>query len=90
SLGAKNHFILLQYIFEAIALSMIGGLVGVILVFALINIANLYFESFEFVFSVTNLIIGLVISFIIGLLSGILPAIQASRLNPVDAIRTGF
>ncbi|MDT8346913.1 MAG: ABC transporter permease, partial [Flavobacteriaceae bacterium] len=37
SLGAKNHFILLQYIFEAVALSMIGGLVGVILVFALIN-----------------------------------------------------
>lgn len=90
SLGAKNHFILLQYIFEAVALSMIGGLVGVVFVFGLINIANLYFETFEFVFSLTNLIIGLAISFVIGLLSGILPALQAARLNPVDAIRTGI
>ncbi|MDN3707850.1 ABC transporter permease [Myroides ceti] len=89
SLGAKNHFILFQFLFEAIILSVIGGLVGLLLVW-LIAVVVSQFVSFEFVLSFGNIVIGLILAAIIGLISGILPAISASKLDPVEAIRTGM
>lgn len=89
SLGAKNHFILYQFLFEAILLSLIGGLVGIVLVW-LIAKAISAFVDFEFVLSFVNVIIGLSLAGFIGLISGILPARSASKLDPVEAIRTGM
>ncbi|MFT7072949.1 ABC transporter permease [Patiriisocius sp. Uisw_017] len=90
SLGAKNKFILFQFLFEAVILAVIGGLIGLVLVFIVSVAANAGFEDFEFVLSPTNMFIGTAISAAIGLISGILPAISASRLDPVEAIRTGM
>ncbi|MDC8003048.1 ABC transporter permease [Aureisphaera galaxeae] len=90
SLGAKNKFILLQFLFEAMILAIIGGLVGLLLVFIASLIASAFTGDFEFVLSVWNLLLGTAISAAIGLISGIVPAFSASRLNPVDAIRTGI
>ncbi|MEP1034730.1 ABC transporter permease [Ekhidna sp.] len=85
SLGAKNYFILFQFLFEAVFLSLIGGGVGVILVY-LISFASL--GSLDLVLTTGNVILGLGISAIIGVLSGIVPALMAARLDPVIAIRT--
>lgn len=85
SLGAKNYFILFQFLFEAVFLSLIGGGVGVILVY-LISFASL--GSLDLVLTTGNVILGLGISAIIGVLSGIVPALMAARLDPVVAIRT--
>ncbi|WP_436515112.1 ABC transporter permease [Ekhidna sp. To15] len=85
SLGAKNYFILFQFLFEAVFLSLIGGGVGVILVY-LISFASL--GSLDLVLTSGNVILGLGISAIIGVLSGIVPALMAARLDPVIAIRT--
>lgn len=90
SLGAKNKFILFQFLFEAVILAIIGGLIGLILVFIVSVIASQFTGDFEFVLSPQNIFIGTMISAIIGLISGILPAISASRLDPVEAIRTGM
>lgn len=90
SLGAKNKFIMFQFLFEAVILSVIGGLIGLILVFIASIIASTMTGDFEFVLSLQNMFIGTFISAIIGLISGILPAISASRLDPVEAIRTGM
>jgi putative ABC transport system permease protein len=90
SLGAKNKFILFQFLFEAVILAIIGGLIGLGLVFIASVIASQFTGDFEFVLSVKNLFLGTFISAIIGLISGILPAISASRLDPVEAIRTGM
>jgi putative ABC transport system permease protein len=90
SLGAKNKFILFQFLFEAIILAVIGGLIGLLLVFIVSLLASQFTGDFEFVLSPMNMFIGTVVSAIIGLIAGILPAISASRLDPVEAIRTGY
>ena len=90
SLGAKNKFILFQFLFEAVILAVIGGLIGLVLVFIVSIIASQFTGDFEFVLSLKNMFIGTFISAIIGLISGILPALSASRLDPVEAIRTGM
>ncbi len=90
SLGAKNKFILFQFLFEAVILAIIGGLIGLVLVYIVSLLASTMTGDFEFILSPFNMLIGTVISAIIGLISGILPAISASRLDPVEAIRTGY
>jgi len=84
SLGAKNYFILLQFLFEATALSLIGGLSGLIVVYAatFVSLGNL-----EIILSLKNIILGLVLSSAIGIVSGIIPASLASKMDPVVAIR---
>ncbi|PQB03579.1 ABC transporter permease [Aureitalea marina] len=90
SLGAKNKFILFQFLFEAVILAIIGGLIGLGLVFIASVIASQFTGDFQFILSIENIFLGTFISAIIGLISGILPAISASRLDPVEAIRTGM
>jgi putative ABC transport system permease protein len=89
SLGAKNRFILFQFLFEAVILSVIGGVVGLFLVW-IISIVLSKAMDFEFVLSMGNVILGTSLAAIIGLISGIMPAITASKLDPVEAIRTGM
>ena len=89
SLGAKNRFILFQFLFEAIILSVIGGLIGLFLVWIIAMILTKALE-FEFVLGLGNILLGTGLAAIIGLISGILPAIAASKLDPVEAIRTGM
>ena len=90
SLGAKRRFILFQFLFEAVILAIIGGLVGLLLVWlTAIGLSELA-EDFTFVLSAPNIILGFSLSSVIGLLSGVIPAITASKLDPVEAIRTGM
>ena len=89
ALGAKNRFILFQFLFEAVILSVIGGLVGMLLVW-LAAVGLSVALDFEFVLSFQNIVLGTGLAAIIGLLSGIVPAISASKLDPVEAIRTGM
>lgn len=88
ALGAKNSFIMLQFLAESIFLCVFGGIIGLILMSILVLIVNIWSDSFTLVIFWSNLVIGVVISAVIGLVSGILPAYTASRLNPVDAIRS--
>lgn len=89
ALGAKNKFILFQFLFEAVILSVIGGLVGMLLVW-LCAIGLSAALDFEFILSAKNMLLGTGLAAFIGLLSGIIPAITASKLDPVEAIRTGM
>ncbi len=84
SLGAKNYFILFQFLFESVFLSVIGGGIGILLVYALsfVSLGNLDLQL-----TVQNIAVGLGVSIAIGTASGIIPAAVAARLDPVIAIR---
>lgn len=87
SLGAKNYFILMQFLFEAIALCVIGGLIGLAVVYLVTLIATYGFDV-EIILDTGNIIRGISISVIIGIISGFWPAFSAARLDPVEAIRS--
>ena len=89
ALGAKNRFILLQFLFEAVILSVIGGIVGMLMVWG-IAVALTNAIEFKFVLGFWNIVIGTSLAVFIGLVSGILPAVSASKLDPVEAIRSGM
>jgi putative ABC transport system permease protein len=89
SLGAKNYFILLQFLFEAVFLSIIGGIVGLLTVFILTLVISSMF-SFELILTFNNISLGIIVSALIGFISGFIPSWSASRLNPVDAMRANF
>lgn len=89
ALGAKNYFILLQFLFEAIFLSLIGGVFGLIIILLLTVIVSNTTE-FHLILTQGNILLGIGVSAIIGLISGIVPAYSASRLDPVEAMRTSI
>ena len=87
SLGAKNYFILAQFLIEAVALCIIGGLIGLAIVYILTLIAQLL-AGLTIVVSTWMVALTFIISTAIGLISGIVPAIMAANLDPVEAIRS--
>ncbi|MEI6275856.1 MAG: ABC transporter permease [Prolixibacteraceae bacterium] len=87
AMGAKNRFILLEFLFEATILSLIGGLIGLFIIYIGTYIAKVSFD-FEFILTAGNIATGLIISITIGLIAGLVPARSASRLDPVEAMNS--
>ena len=87
SLGAKRYFILLQFLFESIMLCILGGLLGLFLIYIADFFVSDLFDM-EVNLSLYNTCLGLGISALIGIVSGIIPAYSAAKLDPVEAIRS--
>lgn len=85
ALGAKNYFILLQFLFEAVFLSLLGGGLGLMLVYFL---SFMSIGSLELIMTIKNVILGLSVASGVGVAAGLLPAVSASRMDPVEAIRS--
>jgi putative ABC transport system permease protein len=84
SLGAKNYFILFQFLFEAVFLCLLGGAAGIFLVWLVTFIP---LGDLTLYLSPSNITLGLLVSIGIGVVAGIVPAVLAANLDPVIAIR---
>ena len=89
ALGAKRYFILTQFLFESVMLSVAGGIIGLLLVFLGATAISLS-GDFSVYLSMDNILLGIGVSSLIGLVSGIFPAWQGARMDPVVAINTSF
>lgn len=87
SLGAKNIFILFQFLGESVLLSSIGGFLGLLITYVITELGKGAIDM-DIGLSSTNIILGFTISVLIGIISGFIPAYNASQLDPVEAIRT--
>jgi len=93
AIGARNSDILLIFLIEAGLLGLIGGLIGAAigLGFAMLvaNVAQSFLgaSSFSVAVSWPLLIFSISFAFVLGIISGVFPALQASRLNPIEALR---
>ena len=86
ALGAKNSFILFQFLLESIFLCFAGGALGLFMVY-LLSQAITNFTDFVVELTLQNILLGIIVSVVIGIISGITPALSASKLDPVEAIR---
>jgi putative ABC transport system permease protein len=93
ALGAKKSFILAQFLTESVILCMLGGLIGLGMVWATLQLLNFLLEkqldsTFTLYLMPYDVLLGMGVSVLVGLLAGLLPASSGARLNPVDAIRS--
>jgi putative ABC transport system permease protein len=86
ALGAKRWFILLEILIEAVVLCILGGLLGLLLIWIVTTLISNAID-FEIYLSTSNAIVGVFTSVVVGVLSGMIPALLASRMDPVEAIR---
>ena len=87
SLGAKNYFIMLQFLIESVLLCLMGGIIGLAIVYLLAYISKTFFDL-NIVVDMGKVILTVILSTAIGLISGFIPAFMAARLDPVEAIRS--
>ena len=87
AIGAKNRVILTEFLLESAFLCVIGGMIGLLLVFILTQILSRAL-SFPVYISTNNMVMAVGICVFVGVLAGFIPARQASRMDPVVAIRS--
>jgi putative ABC transport system permease protein len=87
AIGAKKRTILLEFLLESAFLCIIGGMIGLLLLFILAKVASAMID-FPFFLSPFIILLAIVICIIAGILAGIIPASQAAKMNPVVAIRS--
>ncbi|MBK8548590.1 MAG: hypothetical protein IPL63_14910 [Saprospiraceae bacterium] len=75
-----------EFLFESIVLCILGGIIGLILVFIALKVLT-HFSPFEMILSLSNVLQGIIWSIGVGIISGFIPAYQASKMDPVEAIR---
>ena len=86
ALGAKRSFILTEFLIEAIFLCILGGIIGLAMVWGVMKLISMVIP-FDLWLSLQNVLIGIIVSIVVGVIAGVIPALQASKLDPIEAMR---
>jgi putative ABC transport system permease protein len=86
AIGARGSDILLQFLVEAVVLSLTGGFIGIITGIAG-SLVFKYVLKWPIIYTIEPVVLAFVFSFIVGAFFGFYPARKASTLNPIDALR---
>ncbi len=86
AVGARRSSVLQQFLIEAVLICIIGGLIGILFAFGIGLFFSMFVQTFTLSYSAASIILALVCSTLIGVIFGYIPARNASRLNPVDAL----
>jgi putative ABC transport system permease protein len=91
AVGATNSAIMRQFLLEAGALTFLGGVIGIIIgmivSYAISLVMNYLGYDWAFVISITSILLAISVSILTGVIFGLYPALKASKLNPIDALR---
>ena len=87
AVGAQKSAILLQFLTEAVVLSLLGGAIGVVIAFGFGALVTRFLPDLQVQVQLSSVLLATVISVIVGVLSGGYPAQRAANLNPIDALR---
>lgn len=87
ALGARPGVILLQFLIEAVIISLFGGIIGVLLGLGASYIASLLI-GYSFSFNPMTVMLALLFSLVVGVIFGLLPARRAAKMNPIEALRS--
>jgi len=86
ALGAKRGVILFEFLIESILICAVGGIIGLGVVVGVLEVVSGVF-NYEMFVSVTNMVLAVILAIVIGVIAGLIPAVQAARMDPVDAMR---
>lgn len=87
ALGARRRTILFQFLIEAVSICLIGGIIGMVVAYSVFLGIHFQMPSFPVEFSPELVLVSMIISVVTGVVSGFAPAFQASKLDPVEALR---
>lgn len=87
ALGAKSFIVLMEFLIEAIILCLLGGLIGLALVYIILTGISTVIP-FKMTLGLSNMLVGVSVSILVGIISGFIPALRASNMSPVEAMRS--
>jgi putative ABC transport system permease protein len=86
AVGAKEKTIMQQFLFEALLISFLGSMAGLLIGLTLTQVAAV-FLGMDLPFSISAIVLSIIVSIVVGIASGIAPALKAAKLHPIDALR---
>jgi macrolide transport system ATP-binding/permease protein len=86
AIGARQSDIMQQFLIEAVMVCLIGGAMGIVLSFGTRCVFALFVTQWQMVFSIGSIVTAFLCSTLIGVVFGFIPARNAARLDPIDAL----
>ena len=86
AVGARQRDILLQFLIEAVSVTVLGGLIGIVVGYGLAFVLSLAM-GFPVSIRAESALMGIGVSLVVGIVSGLYPAMRAAKLDPIDAMR---
>ena len=87
AIGAREKHIIIQFLSEAILISFMGSMIGLVLGVGLSQGVGRFIMDYEVPFSMWPVVVSVTVALVVGLASGVMPAMKAAKLNPIDSLR---